>query len=84
MSEPKHIVLGVTGSIAAYKSADLIRRLAEKNYKISVVMTQQAEQFITAATLAGVSDSHRCAADLDSSHGVLGVTGLTPVLALVG
>lgn len=55
MSDPKHIVLGVTGSIAAYKSADVIRRLAERHYQVSVVMTQQAEKFITPMTLAALS-----------------------------
>ena len=44
-------MLGVTASIAAYKSADIIRRLQEKNFKVSVVMTKEAEKFITALTL---------------------------------
>ena len=44
----KHIILGVTGSIAAYKSAEIIRRLQEQNFNISVVMTKEAEQFISA------------------------------------
>jgi pyruvate,orthophosphate dikinase len=44
-SEKKHIVLGVTGSIAAYKSADLVRRLMESGYRVSVVMTKEAEFF---------------------------------------
>lgn len=51
----KHIVLGVTGSIAAYKAADLIRRLQEKGFRVSVIMTREAEQFITPLTLASLS-----------------------------
>lgn len=51
----KHIVLAVTGSIAAYKAGDLIRRLQEKGFKVSVIMTHGAEQFITPLTLATLS-----------------------------
>lgn len=51
----KHIVLAVTGSIAAYKSADLIRRLQDQGCRVSVIMTREAEQFITPLTLASLS-----------------------------
>lgn len=54
-SAPKHIVLGVTGSIAAYKAADLIRAWKAKGARVSVIMTHQAEQFITPLTLASLS-----------------------------
>jgi phosphopantothenoylcysteine synthetase/decarboxylase len=50
----KHIVLGVTGSIAAYKSGDLIREYVQKGLKVSVVMTKEAEHFITPLTLSGL------------------------------
>ncbi len=53
--EKKHILLGVTGSIAAYKSADLVRRLRESGYSVSVVMTKEAEFFITPLTLEALS-----------------------------
>src|SRR5882672_677892 len=51
----KQIVLGVTGGIAAYKSADLVRRLREAGAVVQVVMTANAEQFITKLTLQAVS-----------------------------
>ncbi len=51
----KHILLGVTGSIAAYKSADLVRRLLDCGYDVSVVMTKEAEYFITPLTLESLS-----------------------------
>lgn len=51
----KHIVLGVTGSIAAYKSADLIRRLREAGAEVRVVMTHAACEFITPLTLQTLS-----------------------------
>ncbi len=51
----KHIVLGVSGSIAAYKSADLIRRLRDEGAEIRVVMTRGAAEFITPLTLQTLS-----------------------------
>jgi len=51
----KRIILGVTGSIAAYKAGDLIRRLRDKGFKVSVIMTEEAEHFITPLTLASLS-----------------------------
>ena len=51
----KHIVLAVSGSIAAYKSADLIRRLRDEGAEIRVVMTRGATEFITALTLQTLS-----------------------------
>ena len=55
MAKKKRVILGVTGSIAAYKSAEIIRRLAEKGLRVSVVMTKEAEHFITPLTLASLS-----------------------------
>lgn len=52
---PKNIILGVTGSIAAYKAGDLIRRLQEHKCEVTVVMTREAAQFITPLTLASLS-----------------------------
>ena len=51
----KHILVGVSGSIAAYKSADLIRRLRDEGAEIRVVMTQGATEFITPLTLQTLS-----------------------------
>lgn len=51
----KQIVLGVTGGIAAYKSADLVRRLREMGADVRVVMTEGAKQFITPLTMQAVS-----------------------------
>ncbi len=51
----KHIVLGVTGGIAAYKTPDLVRRLREQGAHVKVVMTDGAREFITPLTLQAVS-----------------------------
>ena len=51
----KHVVLGVTGGIAAYKSAELVRRLVERGAQVQVVMTAAAREFITATTFQALS-----------------------------
>jgi phosphopantothenoylcysteine decarboxylase/phosphopantothenate--cysteine ligase len=51
----KRIVLGVTGGIAAYKSAELIRRLRDAGAEVQVVMTAAAQEFITPLTLQALS-----------------------------
>ncbi|MFW0967509.1 MAG: bifunctional phosphopantothenoylcysteine decarboxylase/phosphopantothenate--cysteine ligase CoaBC [Thermacetogeniaceae bacterium] len=51
----KNIVLGVTGSIAAYKAADIASRLVKKGFGVHVVMTPAAAEFITPLTLQTVS-----------------------------
>jgi len=51
----KRVLLGVTGGIAAYKSADLARRLRDAGAELRVVMTQAATEFITPLTMQAVS-----------------------------
>ena len=51
----KHILLGVTGGIAAYKSADLVRRLQDAGAEVRVVMTAAAQEFITPLTMQALS-----------------------------
>ena len=51
----KRIVLGVGGGIAAYKSAELIRRLLEHGAQVRVVMTRGGAEFITPLTLQALS-----------------------------
>jgi phosphopantothenoylcysteine decarboxylase/phosphopantothenate--cysteine ligase len=51
----RHILLGVTGGIAAYKSADLVRRLQDLGASVRVVMTKAAQEFITPLTLQALS-----------------------------
>lgn len=48
----KHIIIGITGSIAAYKAAILIRLLVKSGAEVKVIMTPMAKQFITPLTLA--------------------------------
>lgn len=53
----KKIILGITGGIAAYKSADLARRLVEVGADVRVIMSQNAATFITPLTMQAVSGS---------------------------
>ena len=55
MLKGKHIILGITGSIAAYKSAVLCRLLVSSGAEVKVVMTPLAKQFITPLTMATLS-----------------------------
>ena len=55
MLQGKHILLGVTGSIAAYKAAVLCRLLVSKGAEVKVIMTATAKQFITPLTMATLS-----------------------------
>ncbi len=61
MSEPldlhgRHIVLGLSGGIACYKSADLLRELVRHGASVQVVMSEAATQFITAVTMQALSN----------------------------
>ena len=51
----KRVLLGVTGGIAAYKAADLVRRLQDVGAQVRVVMTQGACEFITPLTMQALS-----------------------------
>ena len=55
MLEGKKILLGITGSIAAYKSAYLVRELVKKGAEVKIIMTATAKEFITPLTLATLS-----------------------------
>jgi len=51
----KHIILGITGSIAAYKAAMLVRLLIKEGAEVKVIMTPLAKEFITPLTMATLS-----------------------------
>jgi phosphopantothenoylcysteine decarboxylase/phosphopantothenate--cysteine ligase len=55
MLKGKHILIGVTGGIAAYKSASIIRLLVKDGAEVKVIMTEHAKEFITPLTLATLS-----------------------------
>src|SRR3970040_2112921 len=50
-----HVLLGVSGSIAAYKAADLASRLTQAGAKVDVILTPAAEKFVTPLTFASVT-----------------------------
>jgi len=51
----KRLILGITGGIAAYKAAELVRLLVKAGYEVQVIMTEAACQFITPATMQALS-----------------------------
>jgi len=64
------ITLGVTGGVAAYKAAELVRRLQQEGHSVQVVMTRAAREFVTPLTFAALS-GQKVITDLfaDSSGG---------------
>jgi len=56
MLSNKTIVLGITGSIAAYKAAEIASQLTQAGAKVNVIMTKEAIQFISPITLRAVTD----------------------------
>jgi phosphopantothenoylcysteine synthetase/decarboxylase len=67
MANGKTIVLGVTGSIAAYKAADLTSRLTKAGCDVHVVLTSDAQRFITPLSFKALS-RHPVVADLDDEE----------------
>jgi phosphopantothenoylcysteine decarboxylase / phosphopantothenate---cysteine ligase len=57
MSESKHIILGVTGSIAAVKSLSTAKALRDKGFKVRVAMTHSARQIVSPQAMRAVSET---------------------------
>ncbi|MDT7544933.1 MAG: phosphopantothenoylcysteine decarboxylase / phosphopantothenate---cysteine ligase [Actinomycetota bacterium] len=64
------VVLGVSGGIAAYKAAELLRRLTESGHDVTVVPTDSALQFVGAPTWAALSGKPVCTSVWDEVHQV--------------
>ena len=69
MLQGKKIILGVTGSIAAYKSAQLVRLLVKQGAEVKVVMTPLAKEFITPLTLATLAKNSILVDFFDPTNG---------------
>jgi len=78
MLEGKRIVVGITGSIAAHKGADLVSKLTQAGAKVDVVLTESGARFVTPVALQGLSgrpvytDVFAATGDLAISHVELG------------
>ena len=68
----KNILLGISGGIAAYKSAELVRLFSKKGAKVRVCMTASAQQFITPLTMQALS-GHQVHSDLLDPQAELGM-----------
>ncbi|MCC7533582.1 MAG: bifunctional phosphopantothenoylcysteine decarboxylase/phosphopantothenate--cysteine ligase CoaBC [Bacteroidia bacterium] len=69
MLSGKKIVLGITGSIAAYKTASLVRMLIKQGAEVQVVMTDAAKEFVTPLTLATLSKKPVYTSFVLNTHG---------------
>ncbi|NCC98924.1 MAG: bifunctional phosphopantothenoylcysteine decarboxylase/phosphopantothenate--cysteine ligase CoaBC [Bacteroidia bacterium] len=65
----KHIILGITGSIAAYKAAYLVRGFIKKGAEVKIIMTENAKQFITPLTMATLSQNPIAVDFFDPTNG---------------
>ena len=74
MLRGKYIVLGVTGSIAAYKIASLASMLKKKNADVTVIMTQNATNFINPITFESLT-GNKCLVDTFGKAGGCGHGG---------
>ncbi|MDH5656571.1 MAG: phosphopantothenoylcysteine decarboxylase [Spirochaetia bacterium] len=54
-TEKKHIIIAVTGSIASYRSCELVRELTKKGYPVTVLMTENASRFVGPVTFQSLS-----------------------------
>jgi phosphopantothenoylcysteine synthetase/decarboxylase len=68
MSAPV-IIVGVTGSIAAYKAADLVSKLVKRAFEVHVVMTHGAQEFIAPLTFQTLSRNPVVTSVFDGTHG---------------
>ena len=63
----KNVLLGITGSIAAYKAADIVSRLKKEGCNVKVIMTKSSELFITETTLEALSNNKVLSEDTSNS-----------------
>src|SRR5574343_792961 len=64
----RHLVLGLSGGIACYKAADLLRELVKAGASVQVVMTEAATQFITPVTMQALSNRPVLLSQWDASE----------------
>lgn len=63
----KHVLIGVTGGIAAYKALDIVSQLRKSNLEVRVMMTEHASQFVSPLSFSTLS-KNRCEVDLFDPH----------------
>ena len=73
----KNILLGVTGGIAAYKSADLVRELVQAGAQVRVVMTEKAKAFVTPLTFQALSGAPVASDEFDAPQAEHGMDHIT-------
>ena len=56
-TEKRNVLVGVTGSVAAYKSAELVRNFITRGYSVKVAMTEAAQKFVGEATFSSLTST---------------------------
>ena len=73
----KNILLGVTGGIAAYKSAELVRELVQAGAQVRVIMTEKAKAFVTPLTFQALSGAPVASDEFDAPQAEHGMDHIT-------
>ena len=77
------IILAITGGIAAYKTCDLIRNLSKKNFEVQVLLTENAERFLTKLTLENLSGRKVFSNEWDAGMPHIEIKNETKLFAVV-
>lgn len=81
--DEKSILIGVTGSIAAYRACDLVRNLKKKGYPVQVVMTANATRFVSPLTFETLSDHTVYSGNWDEGMVHIRLKNLAALFAIV-
>ncbi|TGL59339.1 phosphopantothenoylcysteine decarboxylase [Leptospira ognonensis] len=79
----KEIIIAVTGSIAAYKTCDLVRSLTKKNYPVRVIMTENATHFVGRITFEALTGKPVRLNEYDTGMAHIEIKNLASVFAVV-
>lgn len=82
-TEEKAILIGVTGSIAAYRTCELVRNLKKRGYPVRVVMTANAARFVTPLTFETLSDHQVYSGSWDEGMVHIRLKNLAALFAVV-
>lgn len=81
--ESRSIVIAVTGSIAAYKTCDLVRNLRKANYPVRVIMTRNSLNFIGKSTFEALTDQEVLTDEYESYMAHIEIKRIASVFAIV-
>ena len=79
----KSIIIGVTGSIASYRTCELVRNLSKQGYPVRVLMSQNAERFIGRVTFEALSGNPVFSSEWDAGMAHIDIKNMAALFAVV-